>query len=115
MAVVMDRIARHVIRMHQRITDRVEALTYYAKATPGASATTHAVTQAILRRYALRELQPETILQTDQELRIPTVAVTWTPTDYDEFARVDGTRWRILSVADGPGYPFYRLQVRQIG
>ena len=115
MAVVMDRIATYILKMHTQNSGRVEALTYYAKATPAVAATTHAVSQAILRRYALRELQPETILLNDQECRIPTEAVTWTPTDYDEFTRADGTRWRVLSLRDGPGYPFYYLQVRQIG
>lgn len=112
---VMPRVARAVLRAHQQTTGAVEALTYYAKATPVSSAMQHAVAQAIIRNYRLSQLLPETILPTDQECRIPTAAVTWTPTDYDELTRADGTRWRIQSITGGPGHPFYVLQIRQVG
>lgn len=108
-------LGKAVIGLHQRLTGAVEAVTYYAKATPTSSAVEHAVTQAIIRNYRLSQLLPEAILPTDQECRIPTSVVTWTPTDYDEIVRSDTTRWRIQSITGGPGYPFYVLQLRQVG
>lgn len=109
-------LATAALQMHEQTTGRVEALTYYAKATPAAVAVTHAIAKAVIGTYRLSALSPETLLPTDLECRIATAAVTWTPTEYDELTRADGTRWRVIGpIQDGGGYPFWRLPIRQIG
>ena len=112
---LMTHLATAALSLHGQVTGRVEAITYTAKATPGSATVTHTVQRAVIQGYRLGQLIPELILATDRECLLATHLATWTPSDYDEVTRADSTVWRVQSVQDGPGHPFYRLQLRQIG
>jgi hypothetical protein len=50
----------------------------------------------------------------DVHLRLATADVGYTPTLYDEVVRGDGTRWRVLDLAGGPGRPFWQFTIRKV-
>lgn len=94
--------------------DRMELVTYYAKSGPNVSAVLHNNLLVHLEAYSLHELSIAELLLTDRKCRIKSSDVTWIPTQYDEFTRADGTRWRVLSAAEGTGRPWTLLPARQV-
>jgi len=100
---------------------RAEQVTYRHRTTVSATATSYTVNQALFLTYNDRLIALHAavaadrpmVLRTDRPMLIPTALVSWTPTTADEVVRADGTAWRIMAIAGGPGSPFYILQGRK--
>lgn len=107
---VLDRMAQAAVTMYGSL---MESVTYHAKSSPTASVVTSTVSLH-LQGYRKHEIDLETILRTDMQARIKTAAITFTPTQYDEFVRADSTRWRVIQPSGGAGQPWWLLQCRQI-
>lgn len=111
----LDRLATHGARMLGTLT---ETVTFYTKTSPTASPVTRTGISVHLEEFRLHELGATVgtseIIQTDRKCRIKTADVVWTSTQYDEYTRSDGTRWRVLSEGDGTGRPWTVLPSRQI-
>lgn len=116
----MDRVAKAVIRAHQRVT-RVEVVTVAHRATASALPVLYGpftiprlspYGENVIAMAALAGDRPA-VLRDDRQARIATADVVWTPTIYDEVIEADGTRWRVLSITDGRGHPFYTFQLRR--
>lgn len=108
---LLDRIAGIGLTV---LGDLVETITVDVRTSPTATPTSQTV-KAQIGEYRAREIDQETILRTDQRCRVRTADVTWTPTLYDTVVRSDGTTWKVMHVADGPGRPWYFFQLRQVG
>lgn len=114
---VLARVARDTEAMNGAL---LEDMTYRAKATALAVATTHTVrgrfTQYSDHLTALHGMAGEgQVRREDRVLRIAVAVVTWTPSTYDEVVRADGSIWRVVSIGGGPGRPWYLLQCRKFG
>lgn len=107
----MDQLATHAVTMYGSL---MELLTYRNRSAPNATPVAYTV-QARLKHYRASEIDLEQILRNDLELRIQTVLVTWTPMRYDDVDRADGTTWQVLNIVGGPGHPWWKIQVRQVG
>lgn len=114
---VADQIARMCFAV---VGSLVETVTYHAKATAQATPVAYEV-QAHFAEYSeqLVTLASTTggeglVRRGDHLCRIATAAVSWTPTHYDTLTRADGSLWRVLSIREGRGRPFYALQVRRV-
>lgn len=90
-----------------------ESVTYSAKSTPTATVVTATVAMH-LGNYREGEINLETILHEDQRALVRTASIAFTPTQYDEFVRPNASRWRVISVRGGPGFPFWVLQCRRV-
>jgi len=108
----MDQLAMHAVMMYG---DLMELLTYRHRSAPNATPTVYTDVQARLKHFRASEIDLEQILRNDLECRIQTALVTWTPSRYDDFDRADGTTWQVLNIVGGPGHPWYKFQVRQVG
>ena len=108
---MVDRLA---VAGEALLGNRMELVTFYAKSSPTASPVTHANITVALEEYTLHELSVSELLLTDRKCRIASFRVSWTPTQYDEFVRTDGTRWRILSGTEGTRRPWTILPARQV-
>src|SRR5262245_37110089 len=108
---VMDQVAQHAVQMYGTL---MEAVTYLARSTPTDTPVAYPV-QAKCRAYSARELQAEALELSDQECRIQTALVAWQPSHADQIQRADGTLWMVLAWRDGPGHPWLKLQIRQVG
>ena len=106
----LDRVASHTMAMYGALTEDV---TWDHKATATSAVVTSTVTIQ-LHGYRSSEIDNETILRTDLRGRIAGPEVSFTLTQYDEFVRSDGTRWRVLQPNGGPGHAFWRPQCRQV-
>jgi hypothetical protein len=107
----MDALANHAVMMYGTL---METLMYRNRHAPNATHVAYTV-QARLKHYRASEIDLEQILRNDLECRIQTALVTWTPMRYDDMDRADGTTWQVLNIIGGPGHPFYKFQVRQVG
>jgi hypothetical protein len=109
--IAMDQLANHAVQMYG---DLMEPLTYRNRSAPNATPVVYTV-QARLKHFRASEIDLEPILRNDLECRIQTALVTWTPMRYDDVDRADGTTWQVQGILGGPGHPFYKMQVRQVG
>jgi hypothetical protein len=109
----MDVLGQEVAGMYGGL---MEPITYYAKASANAVPVAYTV-QARCRNYRLSALTTDVLLPTDLECRIQTALVTWTPSEYDEVRRADGSRWKVVTpgIRDGLGHPFFKIPLRQVG
>ena len=98
---------------------RMEAITYYAKSTPTATAVVYAGVMAALEEFRLHELGAaigaSELQLRDRRARIATSAVIWAITPHDELTRADGTLWRVLASSEGTERPWTFLTLRQVG
>lgn len=116
---VLDRAARDSMRMFGATC---EVATYRSRATSTATPVDHPTLTIHVEAYSDQAIAMQslisgdrpTVLREDRRIRIPTASVTWTPTLYDEVLRADGSHWRVMSIAGGPGNPFYLLQGRKL-
>jgi hypothetical protein len=99
---------------------KLRPLTYYARANPSATPVTYTDAWGSFELLSLRLTgmagpggSPSVIRQ-DSQLRIALYRVLWVPTKADSVLDEHGHLWRVIDIFDGPGYPFYRLQVRDI-
>ena len=107
----MDQLANHAVSMYGTL---MEPLTYRHRSAPNATPTEYTVL-ARLKHFRANEIDLEQILRNDLECRIQTALVTWTPMRYDDLDREDGTTWQVWNILGGPGHPWWKLQVRQVG
>lgn len=114
---VMDRVAQTVAALRG-----TEALIYWHRATLSDAPVGYPGLQGLVTRYSEKiiaeqlALTPETtrIQREDRQLRLATTEVTWTPTLAGSVTRADGTTWRVMDLAGGTGYPFWRLRIRKM-
>ena len=88
-------------------------VTYHHKSGPTASVVTSSVT-LYLHAYSKREIDNEVILRTDLRGFLPADDLTFVPTQYDEFVRTDGTRWRVMAPSGESGQAMRVFQCRQV-
>lgn len=93
--------------------------TYVHQATQNAAEVSHAIVDGRFLAFTQLEFgRDETIQAFDERLRIPTPTVRglgFKPSKWDRVTRNDGTKWAVINSRWGEGYPFYDLQMRQVG
>ncbi len=106
----LDQMGRDAFRMYGTMA---EAVTYHQKAGLDSTPALATVT-ALIDEYRGIALATEAVLPTDRRARLLVAQVPWTPSDYDELVRADGSVWRVQSSTGGIGHSFYILQLRQV-
>jgi hypothetical protein len=111
---MMDRAASYIAAELESLTGPV---TYRHKASQNATAQTYTIEDGRLSEYSLNEFSRDTtILSNDRRFRVPTgTTPVPNPTRWDEIDDSSGATWRVVSWRYGPGYPFYDIQLRQVG
>ena len=93
----------------------LEYVTYAQKSNETSTIAIHTNLEVRLRGYRLAQLTTDLVLPEDREARIASRLVTWEPSVYDTFTRINGEVWKVVSASGGPGHVRWRLQVRKVG
>jgi hypothetical protein len=105
-----NRVARTIFRA---LGSLVEPVDYRHKDTASDAFTTFQL-RAKVWQPQIEPLTPGIVVAETVTLQLPTAAVAFTPTQYDQWEQASGAQWSVEHLRGGPGFPFWWLSSQRV-